>query len=70
VPIVDDLVIAVAGMNCRNCGERIERAVGKVAGVRRVLADHDADEVKVVLDQSGSEAAVRAVIAAAGFEVA
>lgn len=66
---MEDLVLTVTGMDCRSCGERIERSLGKLAGVRRAWADHDADQVRVVLDQRGSEAAVRAAIAAAGFEV-
>ena len=66
---MDELVLSVSGMDCRNCGERIERALGRVAGVRRVSADHYANQVKVVLDQAGSEEAIRAVIVSAGFEV-
>ena len=66
---MDELVLSVAGMDCRACEERIERSVGKLAGVRRVSADHAAGEVRVVVDGSGSRAAVRAGIAAAGFEV-
>lgn len=67
---MDELVLTVAGMDCRACEERIERALSKLGGVRRVSADHAANEVRVVVDQAGSEQAVRAGIAAAGFEVA
>jgi len=56
-------------MDCRACEERIERSVGRMAGVRRVSADHVADQVRFVVDQAGSESAVRAGITAAGFEV-
>ncbi len=62
-------MLTVTGMDCRACEERIERAVGKLGGVRRVSADHTAGQVRVVLDQSGPEAAVRTGIAAAGFGV-
>jgi len=66
---MDELVLSVKGMDCGACEKRIEGTLGKLAGVRRVSADHAADEVRVVLDQGGSEAAVRAGITAAGFEV-
>ena len=66
---MDELVLTVTGMDCRACEERVERAVGKLAGVRRVSADHAANRVSVVVDSPGSEAAVRAGITAAGFEV-
>lgn len=67
---MEELVLSVSGMDCRSCGERIERSVAKLEGVRRVSADHDGDKVSVVLDQTGSAAAVRERIVAAGFEVA
>lgn len=66
---MDELVLTVTGMDCEACEERLARSLGKVAGVRRVSADYAADQVRVVLDQDGSEAAVRAGITAAGFEV-
>lgn len=67
---MEELVLSVNGMDCRSCGERIERTVGQLAGVRRVSADHDAGRVSVVVDQAGSEATIRARITGAGFEVA
>ena len=66
---MDELVLTVTGMDCRACEQRIERSVAKLAGVRRVSADHAADRVRVVIDLAGSEAAVRSGITAAGFEV-
>ncbi|MHB1535773.1 MAG: heavy-metal-associated domain-containing protein [Acidimicrobiales bacterium] len=66
---MEELVLTVAGMDCRSCEERIERSVGKLEGVRRVSADHATDRVTVVIDRAGSEAAVRSTITASGFEV-
>jgi len=66
---MDELVLTVSGMNCRACEERVERTVAKLAGVRRVSADCATDQVKVVVESASSEAAVRAGITAAGFEV-
>ena len=66
---MEELVLTVTGMDCRSCEERIERAVAKLVGVRRVSADHAAKQVKVVVDSADTEAGVRAGITAAGFEV-
>jgi copper chaperone CopZ len=66
---MDELVLTVTGMDCRACEERIERSVAKLAGVRRVSADHAANRVSVVVDSASWEAAVRSGITAAGFEV-
>lgn len=66
---MDELVLSVTGMDCRACEERIERSVAKLDGVRRVSADHAVGKVRVVVDGAGSEAAVRAAVTAAGFEV-
>lgn len=62
-------MLTVSGMDCRACEERIERSVSRLDGVRRVSADHVTDRVTVVVDRAGSEAAVRAGITTAGFEV-
>ena len=66
---MEELVLTVTGMDCQACEERVERIVGKLAGVRRVSADHATNRVKVVVDSAGTEAALRAGITAAGFEV-
>ena len=66
---MEELVLTVTGMDCRACEERVERAVAKLAGVRRVTADHATNQVKVIVDSAGSEPAVRSGITVAGFEV-
>ena len=66
---MEELVLTVTGMDCRSCEERIERAVAKLVGVRRVSAAHATNQVNVVVDSAETEAAVRAGITAAGFEV-
>ena len=66
---MEELVLTVTGMDCGACEERVERSVAKLAGVRRVSADHAANRVNVVVDSGDTEAAVRAGITAAGFEV-
>ena len=66
---MEELVLTVTGMDCRACEERVERAVAKLVGVRRVSADYATNQVNVVVDSADTEAAVRAGITAAGFEV-
>ena len=66
---MDEVVLIVAGMDCRACEERVERTLAKLAGVRRVSADHASNQVTVVVDSADAEVAVRAGITAAGFEV-
>jgi copper chaperone len=66
---MEELVLTVTGMDCQACEERVERTVAKLAGVHRVSADHATNRVNAVVDSAGTEAAVRASITAAGFEV-
>ena len=62
--------IKLTGMHCPKCDARVEKAVGAVAGVESVRADHEADEVEVVYDGAPKTlAAVKAVIAAQDFAV-
>ena len=60
------MVIKVAGLMCPRCEARVEKAVAAVEGVTSVKASHEKGEVVV---EGGSEAAVRAAITAAGYEV-
>ena len=66
---MEEFELAVTGMDCPACARRLERSLATVVGVRRVSADHAANRVRVVLDQVGTEHAVRVGIVAAGFEV-
>ncbi len=66
---MEELVLTVTGLDCGACEERVERTVAKLAGVRRVSADHAMNRVNVVVDSADTEAAVRSGITAAGFEV-
>ena len=40
--------IKVTGMHCPKCDARVEKAVGAIAGVESVRADHEADKVELV----------------------
>ncbi len=59
---------SVPGISCGHCKAAIESEVGQVAGVERVEVDVDARTVVVVGD--ADDAAVRAAIDEAGYEVA
>jgi copper chaperone len=59
-------VYEVPGISCGHCKAAIEGAVGKVAGVGSVVVDVDAKNVRV---DGGDDAAVRAAIDEAGYDV-
>lgn len=67
---MEQLELHVTGMICGACEQRIERAIGQVAGVVRCTADHRAARVTVVFDPGRtSTEAVQARIKQAGYEV-
>ncbi len=67
---MEQLVLKVGGMTCTACENRIRCALGKLEGVRQARADHQAGEVRVVVDPAKTpETAVRACITDAGYEV-
>jgi len=60
--------IAVAGMNCGGCEQRLHDAVMALPGAVSVTAEHIGDEVEVTFDPARLDVkAVRKAIAAAGF---
>ena len=67
---MEQLVLSVHGMTCTACENRIQRALGKLDGVRQARADHQAGEVRVLVDPAKTpKDAVRACITDAGYEV-
>jgi copper chaperone len=66
---METIVLAVGGMDCSGCEQRIHRVVGRLEGVRGLTADHERGQVQVVLDPSAL-AAVCAAIEQAGYTVA
>lgn len=60
--------LAVEGMACTGCEERVANAAGQVSGVDSVDVDHEAGTVEVA-GAGETEAAVRAAIADAGYDV-
>jgi copper ion binding protein len=57
----------VPGISCDHCKHAIESEVGTVAGVSDVEVDVDAKRVTV---NGGDDAAIRAAIDTAGYDVA
>ena len=62
--------IKVTGMHCPKCDARVEKAVGAIAGVESVRADHEADKVGLVDDGAPETLeAVKAAISGEDFTV-
>jgi copper chaperone CopZ len=59
-------IYEVPGISCGHCKAAIEGAVGEVADVASVVVDVDAKTVRV---DGGDDAAVRAAIDEAGYDV-
>ena len=67
---MEQLVLQVKGMTCTGCENRIQRALGRLEGVRQATADHQTGEVRVVVDPAKTPAEeVRTCITHAGYEV-
>jgi copper chaperone len=61
--------IRVDGMSCGGCEDRLTEALGRVAGVGSVAADHEKGNVRVMFDsQRISEADLRERITLCGFD--
>jgi copper chaperone len=61
-------VYSVPGVSCEHCRAAIEGEVGRIDAVEQVSVDLSAKEVTVT--GSADDAAVRAAIDAAGYDVA
>jgi copper chaperone CopZ len=60
--------IAVVGMTCEGCEQRVHDAVMALPGAVSVTAEHIGDEVEVTFDPARLDVkAIRTVIAAAGY---
>lgn len=60
----------MTGMHCPKCDARVEKAVGAIAGVESVRADHEADKVELVYDGAPETLeAVKAAISGEDFTV-
>lgn len=68
--VMKQAMIEVPDMHCGGCQDRIEKAVGRLEGVRRVSASFQSGQVEVAYDEAAvDEQAIRSLIEQAGFEV-
>ena len=62
------VTLKIDTITCNNCKRHLERDVGNVAGVTRVVADVPASTLTI--EGGYDDAAVRAAIVSAGYQVA
>ncbi len=60
----------VTGMTCEHCVDAVTREVGAIDGVTGVDVDLDSGRVSVTSEQPVDDAAVRAAVDEAGYELA
>jgi copper chaperone CopZ len=65
---IDRRTYTVAGMSCGHCVMSVEEEVSEIDGVESVAADLDSGRLEVA-GRALSDDAVRAAVAAAGYEV-
>lgn len=64
------IALHVVGMHCSGCEQRLQRALARLAGIKRNRADHRTGVVQVAFDPASvSEQAIRACVEQAGYEV-
>lgn len=61
--------ISVTGMSCNGCEQNVTNALKTLDSVNRVEADHEADTVELVADDSVTDEDINAAIEQAGYEV-
>ncbi len=59
----------VEGMTCGHCVNSVSTELAKVSGVSDVAVDLDTGEVAITSDGPVDDAAVRAAVTEAGFEI-
>jgi copper chaperone len=68
--VVGATVITVAGMTCGHCVNAVQAEISRLPGVTEVDVDLETGAVKVTAEPPPDAAALRAAVAAAGYEVA
>ena len=61
--------LSVSSMSCTGCEQNVETALQNLDGVTRVEADHEADTVEIVTEDSVADDDIRAAIEDAGYDV-
>jgi copper chaperone len=66
---VDPTVIIVKGMTCGHCVSAVQKEIGGLPGVTGVDVDLDTGTVRITADPPPAEAALRAAVDTAGYEI-
>ena len=62
------ITLAITGMHCDDCANKVRKAIASVSGVKQVLVDFDRQEALVVAEAGKfDERAVQAAVRAAGY---
>jgi copper chaperone len=64
------VVIRVSGMSCEHCSRAVRAELGGLPGVTDVEVDLASGEVRIVAEPVPDDAALRAAVDAAGYEMA
>src|SRR5262249_55726320 len=65
-----EVSLPIEGMTCASCVRRVERAIGKVAGVQKVSVNLASERANVVLDPKvASLDTVRSAVESAGYAI-
>ncbi|MBQ3408797.1 MAG: heavy-metal-associated domain-containing protein [Clostridia bacterium] len=64
-----ELILNVSGMMCEGCENRVKNAVGEIAGVKDVLADHNTGKVIIKMEDNTSVDEIKETIEDIGYEV-
>ena len=64
-----EYTFGVKGMMCNNCEKHVVEALEKVAGVKSVVADKDAQRAVVTAKESADVEKMKAAVVEAGYEV-
>jgi copper chaperone len=68
--VVNPTVIMVKGMTCGHCVSAVEKEISSLPGVTGVDVDLGTGTVRISADPLPSEAALRAAVDTAGYEIA
>jgi copper chaperone len=66
---VTPVVIRVSGMSCEHCARAVRAEIGRLPGVTDVAVDVASGEVRIVAEPVPDDAALRAAVDAAGYEM-
>ncbi|GBL46882.1 lead, cadmium, zinc and mercury transporting ATPase [Sulfuriferula multivorans] len=67
---VQEINIGIQGMTCASCVGRVEKALGKVPGVRSVSVNLATEQARVMANAGISQEALQQAVRSAGYEVA